>query len=433
MHTDKDLPKAIIDQATLADGFAVVKSVYDVGDMDPYELYRECREQTPVMEGDLLARYGVPSQADFSNTGRKVYTLFRYADIQHVLRDTATYSSSLMMEGIGEVIGDVMLTGLDGLDHRRLRDLIQPAFAPSSMKRWTQMMQECMRSNFIEPLVVQRKCDLVAQFSAPFPVRIVYEILGFPTDPEATEKFASLAMRVLAGPQPDPEKAAESMRQAYIAAEALYQHIRPIVAQRRAEGCVGDDMMAHLLRAEENGRPAFDDHQVTNLIRMQLTAATETTTRAFGNMVVLLLRRPELFERVRNDRSLVPRVITESLRYETVAAFLARIVTRDTEICGVHIPAGTALSLAMGSANRDSAVFEYGDTFDIDRPQKPNAAFGLGVHTCIGAPVARLEMDVALNALLDSMPDLRFDPSYPPAIIRGLQLRGPEEIRVVWS
>ena len=106
---------------------------------------------------------------------------------------------------------------------------------------------------------------------------------------------------------------------------------------------------------------------------------------------------------------------------------------KDTEIAGVTIPAGTALSLAMGSANRDSEVFVDGDSFDVDRPPKPNAAFGLGPHTCMGMAIARMELEGALNALLDAFPRLRFDPDCPAPVIRGLQLRGPDSIHAVWT
>jgi cytochrome P450 len=150
-------------------------------------------------------------------------------------------------------------------------------------------------------------------------------------------------------------------------------------------------------------------------------------------MMVLLLRRPELLARITADRSLIPRTVSEALRYEPVSAFLARQATRDVTFHGVVVPKGAALSLATCSASRDESVFEDGDTFNIDRPLRPMASFGLGPHTCLGMQVARLELESALNAVLDTMPGLRLDPDYPPPIIRGLQLRGPDVVRVVWD
>ena len=163
-----------------------------------------------------------------------------------------------------------------------------------------------------------------------------------------------------------------------------------------------------------------------------LPAAAETTTRSFGNTLVALLERPALLARVRDDRTLVPRVINETMRWETASQFLARQATVDVEFRGVKVPAGAALSLCSGSANRDETVFDNPDEFDIDRPQRVNVGFGAGIHTCLGMPVAKIEMEAMLNAVLD-LPNLRADPDQPPARIVGAQLRGPRALHVVWG
>jgi cytochrome P450 len=271
----------------------------------------------------------------------------------------------------------------------------------------------------------------VHDFALPFPVRVIYAILGFPADRESIERFAGWALRILAGPQKDPEKAKAAIQGAFQAAQELYDHVRPIVEQRRAEGAVGDDMIAYLLRAEHEGQ-RLDDHQVTNLVRMMLPAAAETTTRTFANTMVLLFDHPETLERVRRDRSLVRAALNESMRYEPVAAFHARQAARDVTIRGVTIPAGAAVSVCAASANRDVDIYNDPDVFDIDRAPRPVLGFGYGVHTCLGMQVAQMEMDAALDALLD-LPNLRLDPDKPRPQIRGMQLRGPDAIHVVWD
>jgi cytochrome P450 len=150
-------------------------------------------------------------------------------------------------------------------------------------------------------------------------------------------------------------------------------------------------------------------------------------------MLVALLQRPALLARVRADRTLIPKVLNEGMRWETASQFLARQCAVDVEIRGVKIPAGTALSLATGSANRDEEIFENADDFDIDRPMRPNVGFGFGAHLCLGMQIAKLEMEIILNCLLDALPDLRLDPDSPAPKIVGAQLRGPRAIHVVWT
>ena len=418
---------------TMASDFAAVSDVFSgaQGD-DPYPLFRELRETTPVMAGDILAHFGVPSQADYANKGRQVFTTFRYEDNMRILKDPETFTSGLLMDGLGAFLEDAMLTALDGEAHRSLRGTLQGAFTPGNVKHWHDtMIGPVIVDEFVKPLACRKGCDLVNDFALHFPVRVIYALMGFPNDPAAIEQFAGWALRILAGPQPDPEKAKASMAAAFQAAQDLYDHVRPIVAARRASGnFAGGDLMGHLLQADANGAN-LDDHKITNIIRMLLPAAAETTTRSFANMMVLLLDRPELLARIRADRKLVGKAINESLRYEPVSAFLAREASRDVEIGGVTIPKGAAISLANGAANRDEAAFANGETFDIDRPLKPILSFGFGAHTCLGLTIAKLEMESALNAVLDHMPNLRYDPSQPPARIVGITLRGPRAIHVV--
>jgi cytochrome P450 len=239
-------------------------------------------------------------------------------------------------------------------------------------------------------------------------------------------------MRILVGPQRDPERMKASMESAFAAAREIYDETIVIVRQRRAEGSQGNDLIGYLLRTNDNGR-MLDDGEITEIVRQLLPAAAETTTRSFGSMLVALLERPELLARVRADRALVPKVINEGMRWETASQFLARQCAVDVEIRGVQIPAGTALSLAAGSANRDEDMFDDPDAFDIGRPNRVNVGFGAGPHTCMGMQIAKMEMEAMLNGLLDHLPNLRLDPGMPPPKIVGAQLRGPRVIHAVWD
>ena len=421
-----------LDQMT--QDFLAVSDTYTgtLTDPHPYPMYAELRSKCPVMQGDILAQYKVPSQADYARSGRPVMSIFKYDDVLNILRDTAHWKSYLNGDGFGAAVDGLLLTAMDGEQHKSFRNLLMPPFLLPVARRFKEtLIRPILQKDFIDVLKPQGKADLVQEFALPFPVWVICSLFGFPEDRDAVMKFAGRALRILAGPQPDPEKAKASMAAAFQAAQDLYDHVRPIVAARRASGdFAGGDLMGHLLQADAKGAN-LDDHKITNIIRMLLPAAAETTTRSFANMMVLLLDRPELLDRIRADRKLVGKAINESLRYEPVSAFLAREASRDVEIGGVTIPKGAAISLANGAANRDEAAFPNGETFDIDRPVKPILSFGFGAHTCLGLAIAKLEMESALNAVLDHMPNLRYDPEQPPARIVGITLRGPRAIHVV--
>lgn len=418
-------------EATMAKDFAAVSELFGSSEFDDvHSLYREYRKSQPVMEGDILAAFGVPSQADYANTGRKVYTLFRHADILKVLRDSKTFTSEILNDGLGAFLGGFLLTAMGGERHKKLRALLAPAFTPTAVMGWKKGLTEVAREA-VARIAPQGRAELMEDFLLPLPVRMIYQIIGFPNDPEQLELFAGLALRLLGGAQRDPEKAKLSMAAAFAASQELYDKTIAQVAQRRAAGSEGNDLIGFLLRAEYEGEK-LTDAEVTELIRQFLPAAAETTTRSFGSMLVALLSRPELLARVRDDRTLVPKVIAEGMRWETASQFLARQATVDVEFHGVHIPAGAALSLASGSGNRDEAVFTNPDEFDIDREQRVNLGFGGGAHLCLGMLIAKSEMETMLNVLLD-LPDLRLDPDAPPPKIVGAQLRGPRSISVVWN
>lgn len=416
---------------SIHEDFSAVSDMFGADIEDPHALYREYRKSQPVMQGDMLAKFNVPSQADYSNLGRPVVTLFRYKDVLAVLRDPKTFTSGLLNEGLGQFLGGFLLTGMEDEKHAGIRNLLAPAFSPRAILGWKKLLDPVAREA-IAKIAERGKGDLVADLLLPLPVRMIYEIMGYPRDEQMMNDFAAKAMKILVGPQRDPEKARLSIEAAFQAARDLYDDTLAIVQLRRAEGSVGDDLIGFLLRANDNGQ-TLDDAKITELIRQLLPAAAETTTRSFGSMLVALLERPALLERVRADRKLVPKVVNEGMRWETASQYLARLCEVDVEFGGVKIPAGTALSLCSGSANRDEEIFDNPDEFDIDRPMRVNMGFGAGPHMCLGMQVAKTEMEAMLNGLLDYMPNLRLDPDAPPARIVGAQLRGPRAIHVLWG
>ncbi len=412
--------------------FADVASNYKGTDIDLHAVYADMRKNSPVLEGNFMEGLGVPSIAGV-DPDRPCFTLFKYDDVMRVMRDANQFTSGFIAEGLGAFFDGLILTAMDGEQHKKMRNLLQPVFMPETVNRWKEeRIDKVIREEFLVPMAPQKAADLM-DFALYFPIRVIYSLIGFPNDqPEKIKQYAAWALAILAGPQVDPAKAQAAKKAAMEAVVSLYDAIKVVVAERRLAGGEGDDLISRLIRAEYEGR-SLDDHEITTFVRSLLPAAGETTTRTFGTLMTLLLGNPELLERVRNDRSLVNKAIDESIRYEPVATFKVRQTAVETEFRGVKVPKGAMVSCIVSSANRDEEFFEDADTFNIDRRQRPSFGFGFGPHMCIGQFVAKTEINCAVNAILDMFPNIRLDPSKPAPEITGAQLRGPHELHVLWD
>jgi len=412
--------------------FEDVASNYRGADIDLHAAYAQMRKESPVFPENFMEKLGVPSIAGV-DPDRPCYTLFKYDDVMRVMRDSTLFTSGFIAEGLGAFFDGLILTAMDGEEHKKMRNLLQPVFMPDTVNRWkADRIDRVIREEFLEPMVADKQADLM-DFALYFPIRVIYSLIGFPEDrPEEIKQYAAWALAILKGPQVDPAKAEAAKKEAMEAVQALYGAIREVVEQRRAEGGEGDDLISRLIVAEYEGE-SLDDHQITTFVRSLLPAAGETTTRTFGTLMTLLLERPELLARIREDRSLINKAIDEAVRFEPVATFKVRQAAQDTEIRGVQVPKGAMVSCIVSSANRDEDAFEDADTFNIDRRQKPSFGFGFGPHMCIGQFVAKTEINCAVNAILDLMPNIRLDPSKPAPEITGAQLRGPHSLPVVWD
>lgn len=417
----------------LTKAFNDVASNYrGTSDIDLHATYREMRANSPVLRDNFMARLGVPSIAGLDAT-RPTFTLFKYDDVMAVMRDAGNFTSGFIAEGLGAFFDGLILTAMDGEAHKSIRSLLQPVFMPDTVNRWKETrIDRVIRDEYLKPMVPARSADLM-DFALYFPIRVIYSLIGFPEDrPEQIEQYAAWALAILAGPQVDPEKAAAARGAAMEASQALYDVVKEVVAERRAQGGTGDDLISRLIQAEYQGR-SLDDHEIATFVRSLLPAASETTTRTFGTLMSLLLQHPGVLERVRNDRSLVNKAIDEAVRFEPVATFKVRQAAKDLQIRDVPIPQGAMVQCIVTSANRDEDAFENPDVFDIDRKPKPSFGFGFGPHMCIGQFVAKTEINCALNAILDLMPNIRLDPNKPAPEIVGAQLRGPHYLHVLWD
>jgi cytochrome P450 len=421
---------------TPAQLMADISDAFSAGTVDdPYPIFAEYREKEPVHHGDVLAEFGATSVAAGFNGERDVYSVFRFEDCLRILKDSETFPSEAVAAAWRPLLGKVV-TGVDGVEHTRLRKLLMPGLGRENFDQWGSDIVAPVLRRLVDDLKQKDGRANLTEFVVEFPVRIVYEILGFPTDDEARfHDFQSKALMLLLGfGTTDPAKrdqAAANRDRAIAAVRSLYDDLLPIVQRRRAEGAPGNSLISHLLRADIDGE-ALTDEEVVVFTRSLLPAAAETTTRSFGNLLVLLLNRPDVLEEIRQNRDLVPKAIAESTRYEPVSLIAARTTARDVEVGGVTIPEGSGVTIVKGAGLRDPRAWPDPDTFDIHRPMnRPNIAFG--PHTCMGMNLAKLQMATALNLLLDELPGLRADEDAEPLAIRGANLRQPTSIHVRWN
>ena len=399
---------------------------------NPYPMFSELRGKCPVMQGDLLLQHMVPSMADYMMTGRPTVTLLRYKDIHSVLMNPADWLSYIVGDGFGAAVDNMLLTAMDGEEHDKFRATLQKPFMRSEIRKLIDtLIRPVVMVEFIAKLRPKGKADLLREFALPFPIRAIYAYFGFPHDEDLLSNLASWAIKVVAAPQTDPDLAAITVPQSMVAGQSMYDTVLPIVQAYRARGEMRADILGYMMQVEHEGE-RFSDETIALFIRMLLLAAGETTTRSFANMMVQLLENPDVLEEVRADRTLIPKAVMETMRRDPTAGAVARIAARDLEIGGVAIAKGTAVLLSIAAANRDPDAYEDPDRLWLKRPMRPLLSFGFGPHMCMGMHMALAEMEVALDAMLD-LPNLRFDPAYPRPEIRGLNMRGPDAVRVLWD
>jgi len=218
--------------------------------------------------------------------------------------------------------------------------------------------------------------------------------------------------------------------QAIAASAEIKEYLAGILAERRREP--REDLISGLAQAELDGE-RLTDEEIFSFLRLLLPAGVETTYRSTGNLLFSLLSRPDQLEAVRADRSLIPQALEEAVRFETPLLNITRLATRDTVLSGVEIPAGSTVLIMLAAANRDETRWPEPDQFDIFREPRLHISYGQGPHICLGMHLARAEMRIALNLLLDRLPGLRLDPDGDDPHIRGQVFRSPTSLPVLFG
>ncbi len=371
---------------------------------DPYPVYARLRREAPVTCLDLPMA--------------PAYIVTRYDDVVTVLKDAALFSSHANAKGIGLVMGKTILE-MDGREHTRHRNIVSMAFVPKALKGELPETIGAIAHDMIDRLARDGHADLVAQFTRTFPLRVIAHVIGVPIEDYETFKRWSLD---LIGFADDPPKGFES-------AEKIVDYLRPIVESRRTEP--REDLMSTLVHAEVEGQRLSDD-EIYGFLKLLLPAGSDTTYRLIGSALFALLTHPEQLQEVLAERSKIAAVIDETLRWEAPVQYAARETTAPVALGGVDLPEGTQLLTALGSANRDERRFADPDRFDIHRHIEEHVAFGFGRHFCLGSHLARLEATVALNAILDRLPNLHLDRSQACRVV-GLAFRSPNRLPVLFD
>jgi cytochrome P450 len=308
----------------------------------------------------------------------------------------------------------------DPPDHTRLRALVSKAFTPRTIEVMRGHIQEIV-DRLLDRALARGGMDVIEDLAYPLPVTVICEMLGVPVDDHASIRgwSADIARSLDAIGLPSDPSVAERGR---TARRALADYFRALLPERRARPQA--DLLSGLLAAEEQG-DRLTEPEVISMCLLLFIAGHETTVNLIGNGTLALLRHPEQLARLQADPALVPAAIEELLRYDSPVQRTARIASTDVELAGHRIARGTMVVTVLGAANRDPAQFAEPDRLDVTRRDVRHIAFGYGIHFCLGAPLARVEGQLALGALLHRAPGLRLAETSPEwresSVLRGLK------------
>ncbi|MGH9499157.1 MAG: cytochrome P450 [Terriglobales bacterium] len=385
---------------------------------DPYPLYHRLRDEDPVHWDPFL----------------HAWVVTRYEEVVRVLQDFSanrTFTPQQLQEmGLSQLgpIAAVMVKQMLFMDppaHTRLRGLCSQAFTPRRVEALRARIQG-IANRLIDTMLPDGRMDVVRDFAAPLPATVTAELLGVPTSDHVQLKAWSADFAEMLGNfQHNPDRTERVLR----SVQDMTTYFRAAIAAARDNP--GEGLVHHLLMAEVDGNRLSEEEVIANLI-VTMVGGQETTTNLIGNGLLTLLRNPEIMSQLRSDLSLIPSAVEELLRYESPSQHTARIAPADIELGGKKIKRKDAVIAVMGAANRDPQRFPDPDRLDITRKDNRHVAFGAGAHFCFGAPLARMEAQIAFSCLLQRLPDLKLE-CEAQTWRNNLGLRGLTALWVGWS
>lgn len=365
--------------------------------LNPYPVYKRLREA------------GQPFFMPFDSATKGMWMFTRYNDVAALLKEVNTsknFNSVLPPEEQDEESGLNMLNA-DPPDHSRLRGLASKAFTPTRIRDLAPRISEIV-DHLITKVEVRGEMEFMSDFALPLPVIVIAELLGVPLeDQDGFHQWSSTIIRGMDGIRNTPE----AIKKSEEASNSLNTYLVDLVNRRRDD--LKDDLISGLITARDQD-DRLTEAELIATCNLLLIAGHETTVNLLGNGLYTLLTHPDQLDLLRKNPDLMPSTVEEMLRYESpVQRSTFRVATESIDLMGMTVERGQQVSAVMGAANRDPHQFPDPDRFDITRQPNRHLSFGLGIHFCLGAPLARLEAQIGFMRLLEKFPNLRLVSDIP--------------------
>ena len=397
---------------------------FDPFDMtDPFPFYDWARAEAPV----------------FFHEGLKHFIVTRYDDVKAVFSDWKTFSSENAQQPLRpmcaegkKIMADGGFTAYSGLsarippDHTRIRKLTQTCFGPRRFKAIEPQIREIV-NRAIDAFANHGQVDFFREFAYDVPALVLFKLVGVPDSDVPKVKSWAVSRALLTwGNLTDEEQIPHARNMV-----EYWKYCQALVAARHYRAA--DDLPGDLVRLQGEGEEITDD-EIAGVLYSVLFAGHETTTSLLANGLRSFLKQRENWDAIIADPSKIPNAVEECLRFSPSIVSWRRHALIDTEIGGVKIPKGSNIFLVMGSANRDAAMFENGNSFDISRPDaRKNLSLGYGIHACVGQQLAKLETAISLELLSKRLPSMRLAPDHKEEYARNTSFRVPTAVPIVWE
>lgn len=383
---------------------------------NPYPTYKRLRDESPIFFYEPWGKWVLTRHSDVS-------ALLRDPRLGRVLTNVKVRTNP--EHAAFDDIQEGSLLELEPPDHTRIKTAVQDVFTPKHVRAL-----EAKIAALCDRLAAQlasnpdRCADLLSDYAEPIPVTVIAELLGVPE----RERYRLVPWSKAIIGMFEPERTPAMEQEAVKAAGEFAAYIRELIHEKRTDPA--DDLVSRMVTLHDADPERLSEPEIVANAILFLDAGHEAVVNVVGNGMVALLSRPDVWEQLRAQPELLETAVEETLRFDTPLQFFERVVREDLEYGGFVWPRGTRLCLYYASSNRDERVFRNSDTFDPTRDPNPHLSFGLGLHYCIGAPLARLELRHALRALLEHVPDIKLSgpTTYQPKNV----FRYPAAVRVMY-